>query len=243
MKVILRILAAFILFSILFSCATSSSSDENAPIDIKNISILEVENRAPKESDYQVEIELTGNMSSKNANQDIDYQWNVEYLNLDIRNEKQNDSTDDSFNLELVNNFLEGHYFLEVSNNPLKSLLSIYKPGYYKITLKAYNEKEKKSHTILLKIGEPELPNLFVKVNIPEREKYVSEDFKGNIYLNITNKTTNDIISQITFFKFWRYEPPKLCAIYLAQNNKNNIFQRGNNNILLKKCCISCTSH
>lgn len=182
----------FILF--LVSC-TADKVEENLKIKIQKIVFNEVQNRAPKENEFQFEFELFGIVADENLKQDIQYKWIVEYLNLEIFNNNHfiynNDNSSDIYNTNLNS---KSNYFIDVSNNPLNALLSVYKSGYYKITLQASNVKEIEEYSIILKVGEPVFPELFIKFNIPRNDKFISDDFKGNLFLTARN---NEKISDI----------------------------------------------
>lgn len=182
---------------IIIGCSTEQTQDD-APIVIKDIYFSQVFDRAPQENDFQVEIELEGVVSEENLKQEISYEWIIEFLKFDIDDvltgnllqsedgEKTFEATDDLN--ETINEI--NTYFIEQSNNSLRSLLSVYTPGYYKITLQASNTKEIKEHAVILKIGEPELPALQVKINVPELKDLKAEDYRGKVYLLINNSGT-----------------------------------------------------
>lgn len=186
-KAVLYLFYTLIFFLYLINC-TADKSDENLKINIQKIVFNEVQNRAPKENEFQVEFELFGIVTDETLKQDIEYKWLVEYLNLEIFNENsnffENDNTSD---LNKANSNSKSNYFLDVSNNPLNALLSVYKSGFYKITLQASNIKEIKEYSIIIKIGEPAFPELLVKFNIPQNDKFKAEDFKGNLFLTVRN--------------------------------------------------------
>ncbi len=195
MNKLLKILVKFKIFFlflsgvVIFDCSTAQTSKDN-PLEIKDISVNAVANRAPKENEEQVNLELLGIMNEDNLNQDIDYKWYVEFLKPDIKEDAttllySNEDYDDKQLIESNNN-----YFIEVSNsNPLNALLSLYKAGYYKITLQAYYNNEIKASSVIIKSGEPKLPNLLVKVNIPESKDIQADNFKGKFYLKFNNET------------------------------------------------------
>ncbi len=186
-KILIYIIFAFIIIG-----CSSDQTNEEAPIVIHEISVNQVLNRAPKENDFQIEIELLGTVNEENLKQDIQYEWFIEYLKLDITDNSlsaqsiKEDATGD-IELNNIEIYLEGCYFLEISKNPLSAMLSIYKPGYYKITMQASNINETKEYSIILKTGDPILPTLNVKVNIPKMEKAKPNDFKGEFYLAFNN--------------------------------------------------------
>lgn len=194
----------FSILALLIACS-SETQTEDAPIDIKSLNANYVEDRAPKENDFQIEIELLGSVSDANLKQDIYYEWYVEYIKLDIdknanplENIEQDDETNDVKILVNNDKYLEGYYFLDVSKNALTAMVSIYVEGFYKVTLQASNENETKDYSIILKIGEPKLPHLFTKVNIPAIEKVKPEDFKGSFYLTLgTEKNDNRKIHKL----------------------------------------------
>ena len=130
-------LSIFIVF-LFITCSTVEKDDP--PIVIKDINISKAENKAPKESDFQIDLELSALMDEDNLYQDIDYRWIVEDLKMDILDFNRDvfDRTSDLF----FNNYKRGVYFIDVSKERLKSLLSLYVAGYYKITLVASNINE-----------------------------------------------------------------------------------------------------
>ena len=174
---------------LVINCSTPHTDEEKDSVEVNDIEINEVVNKVPVENSNQVDLELLATISEENYKQDIEYNWYIEYLKMDIDNKS---SKINRFDIDLnkedlsIDRYLEGHYFLEVSKkNPLKALLSIYKDGFYRVTLKAINNNNIKEYSVVIKIGEPALPNLFVKVNIPEMDKLSTNDFIGKFYLKV----------------------------------------------------------
>ena len=167
-----------IIFFLSFSCSTDTKKNDE-PIEIKSIQIEQSHNRMPKESDFQVDLELHGIVNEENLKRDIQYKWLIEYVKLDI---KSFDTSND-----LTVNYRDINYYIDIDKNPLNAILSVYKEGYYKITLSASNINETKLFSIIVKIGDPELPNLFVKLNIPKINKADKNDFRGRFFLGFNN--------------------------------------------------------
>ncbi len=186
MNRLVRIIFFILLFIFLFNCSTVDN--EEAPIVIEDIKILKTESRTPRVGDYQCDLELRAAMSEDNRSQDIDYKWIVEDLKTDIiSNDYESDRTSDL----LISNYKKDFYFIDVSNNPLVSMLSIYSPGYYKLTLIASNINETKSKSVIIKVGKPEKKNLYFKFNIPEQsvvEGDKTDLFKGKFYCSFYNQ-------------------------------------------------------
>ncbi len=187
----------FFLFLLLIACSNDNDT-EDVSVKINNINASYSSNRSPRESEYQVDIELLGIVDQSNIDQNIQFEWGIKYLKSDVLDYaliNNSDETGDS----LKNNkkYLSGYYFLDVSKNPLNALLSVYKQGYYKITLQGTSSKETKDHTIILKIGEVNIPELLIKVNIPDIEKSTKNDFKGNFYISINDKINDSKITKI----------------------------------------------
>ena len=211
MKYFKNIFFLIILLSIFLSCATNEKEEEK-PIVIERIDLLPSVNRSPKFSNFQIDVELVAKISSDNLNQDIIYEWFIDEIKLDIQsnlNESQkakddtdisdnksdrkdlsNDLSDDSFslikkstNLEKKKNIV--NYYLYTSNNPLNCMLSIFKPGYYKVTLRASNTKEVKEKSVIVKAGAPDLPELLLKLNVPDvyYADNSNDKIKGKIFL------------------------------------------------------------
>lgn len=194
------LLYLFIAF-ILFACSNENDSKKN-PINIKSINAVRTENRTPKENDFQVDVALTGVMSDNNINQDIQYDWFIEYEAPDIKKEYSlgNNNTKEELTVpaNANKNYLNGYYFLDISKDPLNAMLTVYKPGYYKVTLQASNIDEVKEHSIILKIGEPELPELFVKVNVPISITKKEDNFKGKFFITSSNDNiASNVIKQL----------------------------------------------
>lgn len=185
-KFIIRTILLFFLIFLIFSCAVEKDQ-ENVSIKIKKISFKEVQNRVPKESDFQVDLEFNAIVSDETKLIPVQYQWNVEYLKLDEMLDNSYFTNKNYFNQKTKS----GYYFLEVSNNPLNALLSVYKEGFYKVTFVAYNTKETKEESLIFKVGSPDLPELNVKLNFPKLTKLSKDDFKGKLYLYIKNKENN----------------------------------------------------
>ncbi len=173
----------------IFACSNEKDNKKN-PITIKNINVTQAVNRTPKESDYQVDLALTGVMSDANINQDIQYDWTVEYLKMDIQSEASlnKDAVSQQTPPNANKNYLKGCYFLDISKDPLNTMLSVYKPGYYKVTLQASNADETKEYPIIIKAGEIDYPTLFVKLNVPDSDlNNRADNLKGKFFINVAN--------------------------------------------------------
>ncbi|HOV14706.1 MAG TPA: hypothetical protein PK771_10510, partial [Spirochaetota bacterium] len=145
LKIFAKIVFFISIFLFLFNCSTVEKDDP--PIVIEEIKISKVENKSPRESDFQCDLEVSGIMSVDNLEQDIDYQWIIEDLKMDIM-QKNSDSLDRTSDL-FSTNYKKGVYFLDKSKDPLKSMLNIYKSGYYKLTLVASNINETKYYSVI----------------------------------------------------------------------------------------------
>lgn len=192
----LLILFISIIFFVI-NCSTPHSDDEDNSSKVNDIIINEVSNKVPVENSNQIDLELLAILNKENYKQDIDYNWYVEYLKLDIEDKisttdnLNNDQTEENL---LIDKYLEGYYFLETSKkNPLNALLSVYKDGFYKVTLKTTDDGVVKEYSVVIKVGEPVLPDLYVKVNIPKMDKLSKKDFIGKFYLNFS--TTGESVN------------------------------------------------
>src|SRR4030042_7080252 len=98
-KDVLYLLYIFIFILFLINC-TADKVEENLKINIQKIVFNEVQNRAPKENEFQVEFELFGIVADETLKQDIQYNWIIEYLNLEIFNDNgyffNNDNSSDN---------------------------------------------------------------------------------------------------------------------------------------------------
>ncbi|OHD06331.1 MAG: hypothetical protein A2086_13985 [Spirochaetes bacterium GWD1_27_9] len=181
---------------LLLSCSTDQK-DKEIPISITNISIKKSENKTPKESEFQINLDLEGIVSEENLKQtDIQYKWGIEYIEMDINNadSKKDISTD-----ILYSHFKEDYYFLDVSKNSLTSLLSVYKPGYYKISLYGSNINETKVRSVIVKVGNPEPPELNLKLNIPKIKSEMSS--KGSFFISYSNSKSKNKFEDIIEIK------------------------------------------
>jgi hypothetical protein len=213
MKAFIHVILSIVLAFLVFSGCSSDLSDEEAPIDIREIELDVASGRVPKESTFQVDLEMTAIVSDKNMSQDILYEWYVDYVNLDINNAKQPetriqktadpellDQEDLSDDIMAKKSPFDSYYFLDVSSrNPLNAMLSLYQEGYYRITLQASNIIETKEFTIITRVGDPELPTLWLKVNVPELKKVTAKDFRGGFYLRQNNTKKPLRNEQVTF--------------------------------------------
>jgi hypothetical protein len=168
-----------ILIIFLFSCSTDTKSS-NEPINIKNILIEKSSNRMPRESEFQVDLELKAIVSDTNLKQDIQYKWIIEYVKLDIKDDLTGD-------ISSTGSKTSNYFFIDVDKNPLNAILSVYKEGYYKISLSASNVSDTKFYSIMVRIGDPIFPNLYVKFNLPKLKKANKTDFKGQFYIGLNN--------------------------------------------------------
>lgn len=159
----------------------------------------------------EIKIDIQSNLTSLNLNQDknklnnkkiikddtLNSTSNIKDLSSEeqkynkIKNEKENDLPNIS-DIVLQKEDKNPNYYLYLSNNPLNCMLSIFKAGYYKITLRAMNTKEIKEKSIILKVGETLVPELFLKLNIPPLKQNIDnsndqnkEFIKGKIYIQI----------------------------------------------------------
>ena len=162
----------------LFNCSTVE--EDEPPILIEDLKVSKVENKVPRDNYYQCDLELTAVMGEKNREQDIEYKWLVEDMKMDIFLESD-DNLERTTDL-ILRNYKRDVYFIDVSNNPLVSILSVYTPGYYKLTLIASNINETKYRTVVIKVGEPESRDLYFKLNIPSQGFEDNIDLKSDIY-------------------------------------------------------------
>ncbi|MBP7554493.1 MAG: hypothetical protein KA885_13785 [Spirochaetes bacterium] len=187
MDLVKKITCFFIFIFILLSCSTNED-DNDAPLEIKDISINEVIDRVPKVGIYQTDVELFAQLNEKNLEQDIFYEWFVESVELDIqRINSIEDIPQKDEPATTIKKIESKNYFLEVGKNPLNVLLSVYKQGYYKVSLVATNLEETTEKSVLLKIGEPEIPHLFLKFNIPKTKDLSADNFRGEFFIQVIN--------------------------------------------------------
>ncbi len=188
-------ISIYIIIIYLFINCSTPQHDEKKDVEVNDITINEVSNRTPVVNLNQVDLELLASVNEENFKQDIEYNWEVEYLKLDIESDSSLYTSNNVQNKEnsLTNKYLEGYYLLDVSKkNPLNALLSIYQEGFYRVTLKTSGSSNLKEYSVVVKIGEPPLPNLFVKVNIPKLDKLNKSDYIGKFYFSINNNELDD---------------------------------------------------
>lgn len=167
-------------FFILFSCSTAQKSEDTI-LEISSITptILD-SSKMPTESANQVNVELFGVVSDDTLlNKDVVYGWHVEKIPLDIQDTAANENDLSSDTPSQVRD-----YYMEVSKkDSLNAILSVYAPGYYKVTLKGATSLLDSEYAVILKIGSPEFPKLSIKMNIPVIQGAGEDDFKGSVYL------------------------------------------------------------
>ncbi len=262
----------FLLFLfILLSCSTNEKEEEK-PIVIEKIELLPSLNRTPKVSFFQTDIELVGRMALENLNQDIFYEWEIEEIKIDIQSNLNSDNSEKKIkkdnkaldatgdnkdlssdkldeeegiikkvsNLEKENK--EISYYLYTSNNPLNCMLSIFKPGYYKISLRAMNTKEIKEKSVILKAGDPLLPELFLKLNIPIPNKNndnstdKNNNIKGKIYIQLQDQLQkNEKIIKIEgkdFIDGWYNTKIRINPFYSFKITAGTHIVEGDDNVL-----------
>ncbi|HOJ63947.1 MAG TPA: hypothetical protein PLE45_05955 [Spirochaetota bacterium] len=230
----------------LLGCATNEKEEEK-PIVIEKIELFPSINRTPRMNFFQTDIEIVAKMSADNLNQDIFYEWFIEEIKLDIQSnldniykekdkikykenikDLSNDTAEDSTNDKESREILEKisslqkekkkiNYYLYTSKNPLNCMISIFEPGYYKITLRATNTKEVKEKSLILKVGEPELPELFLKLNIPDINTYFDNS-------NDNDNTNDKNISKLKGKIFVKFE-----SLFDKENKKDFIKIEGEN--------------
>jgi hypothetical protein len=236
-----------IIFYLLINCSTPHTDEEEKDTEVvDDIMINEVSNKVPVENSEQIDLELLAILSDENSKSKVDYTWYVEYLKLDIENSSSTSTNIDysEDNDLLISKYLEGYYFLESSKkNPSNALLSIYKDGFYKVTLKTSNNNNKEEYSVVIKVGEPVLPNLFVKVNIPKMNKLSKNSYVGEFYLK---KIPEDQLNNSSFYELnaqemmddWYdtgiiinpFEPFKIIAgTHILNNSSQNISSVINN--------------
>lgn len=179
MKKFIRYIVIILLLS---SCAVSNNNleSESAVLGIRPA----VSNRVvPRESAFQVELELNGVVNEAALeNSEIYYDWSVEELALDIKDsfsEKIADQSADRESIEVPN------FLIEPAKNRLNCYLSLYEPGYYKVTLNSQSGVFTTKSSIILKVGEPKMPELYTKVNIPPQENLNASGYRGGFFLDI----------------------------------------------------------
>ena len=218
------IICIMISLMLIFGCSTSNSS-KDSNINIEKISIKKSASSNSKEN--LIDFDLTGIISDSNQKQDIDFTWKIEFLKIDIDENELNsnssknnktsikisDSTTDSITdktsdkastkksekTNFVNaTILEGYYYLQTSDdNPLNATLSVYKPGYYKVTLTAKKEKKITNKSTIIKVNDPPDPKLYVKINLPKIKSSSKDDFKGYFYLSSNQEKEKKIVNNL----------------------------------------------
>lgn len=185
----------FLIILIFLSCE-ASMEEEFADFSIKAISPVISEKEMPISSEYQVNIELSGILSDESDLNSISYKWQVEYINLDIDKRysvdfKQKNVTDSTSDSVVLNNNEVYHtskylnnYFLDVDNESSLALLSVYKKGFYKISLIATNYVIEDKYSIILQVGDVEYPQLYFRTNIISND-LKKDDYKGEFYYEI----------------------------------------------------------
>lgn len=178
----------FLPIILLFAQCSLEKNEENLTAGIKKIDFKEVVNRTPKENEFQVDFEINAVVTDQTRQMIAQYQWVVEYLNLEEMIGANYFALNSSSSIMNAGRFKSGYYFLDVSTaNPLNALLTTYKEGYYKVTFIVTTSKEIKEESIIIKVGNPDLPELYVKLNLPVLDKLGVNDFKGMLLLQIRN--------------------------------------------------------
>ncbi len=173
-----------LLFLIYFIAACSTAEDdEEVPIQLLGIDVVTASSRAPSENANQETMELFLKVSEKNLKQDISYTWYVEEIVLDIDSYSLN--IDTSSDEEYTKQTVRTNYFIEKSQNPLNVMLSVYKEGYYKVSVVASNLIETKQKSIVIKVGNPDFPSLQYSFNLPPSD-LTADDFVGGFYCKYT---------------------------------------------------------
>lgn len=81
------------------------------------------------------------------------------------------------------------YFFISTSSkDPLHAILSVYHPGYYIVSLDASNIQESKIYSVMIKVGQPDIPHLFLKVNVPKFKSLKKQDCKGRFFIKYNNE-------------------------------------------------------
>lgn len=189
MKSFIKFIVIILLLS---SCAVSNNNleSDSAVLGIRPT----VSNRAvPRESAFQVELELNGVVNDAALqNSDIYYDWSVEELKIDIKESFSDKLSDLSSDIAPIST---PNYLVETAKNRLNCYLSLYKPGFYKITLNSKSGVFNSSSSVILKVGEPELPQLYTKVNIPPQKSLKASGYRGGFFLDIRGERLAEIVN------------------------------------------------
>ena len=176
----------FIFFLLLIGCSTEENKEVES-IRLSGIEITDASLIVPKENEIQYDV-LIKPIIENTDNIPLLYEWQVNQIIIENIN---SDQTTDSAQI------ISREYFLDIANDGKSAILSSFKDGYYKITLSVYDYIEYKETALIIQLGQPVNPELYVSFNLPPTNQNSNNSvFTGKIFYQFKDEfNTSELTS------------------------------------------------
>ena len=163
----------FIMF--MFACASEEERTSN-DFGVKNIIPYF---SGGNEDSCEMRFEFQANLTDKTYALDFSQNWEIEKISLENYNFYS--GTLNKCLEKNDNKIINNDFIFESKNDDLSRISAIfYKKGYYKIKYFITDYESTQEKELILKIGDVDIPELYLSLNIPNTEKDVSNDYVGH---------------------------------------------------------------
>ena len=181
----------FIFIMFMFACASEEEKTSN-DFGVKNITPYFI---GDNEDSSEMKFEFQANLTDETYALDFSQNWEIEKISLENYNfysGKLNSKIVEKNDNKIINN----DFIYENKNDDLSRISAIfYKNGYYKVKYFITDYENTQEKELILKIGEVDIPNLYLSLNIPDIERDVSNDYVGHFEISAGNiDTTPDYV-------------------------------------------------
>jgi hypothetical protein len=139
------------------------------------------------EDSCEMRFEFQANLTDKTYALDFSQNWEIEKISLENYNFYSgtlNNKTVEKNDNKIINN----DFIYENKNDDLSRISAIfYKKGYYKVKYFITDYINTQEKELILKIGDVDIPDLYLSLNIPAIERDVSNDYVGHFEISAGN--------------------------------------------------------
>lgn len=173
----------FIMFMFMFACASEEEKTSN-DFGVRDITPYFT---GGNEDSCEMRFEFQANLTDKTYALDFSQNWEIEKISLENYNFYSgtlNNKTVEKNDNKIINN----DFIYENKNDDLSRISAIfYKKGYYKVKYFITDYINTQEKELILKIGDVDIPDLYLSLNIPAIERDVSNDYVGHFEISAGN--------------------------------------------------------